>query len=1021
VATVVAEPDAAKAAVLTETPGMIHMSVPIEKAEDTATINPVDGTPDIVIAGKCTDGTLDSDLQVVDPDASLRWIKTWYDTKANVRLGHDPKRPVGRGIQVDGHYVKALIADPTAKHLIRSKVLNDFSIGIMNPDVRVGDPRFKHLDPAGKAVHGVITDRADGMTGLGEISVVDRGANFGASFSLVKAAADGTPEWVGKLTAPDDLLAKVGAPPVTKTARPETVTVELPRNVSLSIKPSDLAKLTTFRQRLAVDAAKTATSAVTKNDSGGDDLSIDTEPDSDDDADGGDAIKALHAAEDAVYKRDVSTADRERLAGEGNALPGGSYPIENTSDLRNAAILARSGHGDVAAARKLIARRAKELGVSNPLKGGKKKTKATKAAQAAVVKKKKVMCGGCGARQNAKHNMCSECGHPMAGAMPVEKNHAFTCLGCGKDLDKGEPHCPGCGKENPGYLPEADHQIPANREAEKAAKPKPKAKAKKKGKGKKNPFGDKQAPPFGKDKDQDNDASEKAARVTKGKKKGKRPTPGSAGGVPGNTEKPAARHREPDGAEVEAFEADSSMTDGDNEKPTPLEARTLKHADPAMAASLMLSTLGVPETMGALHALTCPAFKAADTAQAFPHASFAGIDLAEWQAGALTKAASAPLEQAEKALEIWRAAAALKTCDPHLIADLRGEAHKMFTDANPGPGTFPTPSELAPARFNRPYLTVGHAAPSPDQEGPNSAKLPPEGGIMSEDYTRGYLTEGHAADAPENTHPAGPMPAPERTGAPTSAPARSYYTNAARDGARHALQIMHDHIAFSHPDICPMHGADDIARHPVPTPQGVPQQPPAPGKKKGKAAARKAARAKARKAARRTRVREIRLGRQVIKGKITAEDAMAKLGRAAPATRAAAATPEPAPTPEAPAAPALDGKAITKAVKAAVKPLNKKIAGQDRDLRKLRKETERIAAQPDTTGAPFRGAALTKQASPVPAGPVTVADTVEHAKAARIKLLEDQWRNDPHPAQRESAYAALMTELGFNHTPPMRT
>ena len=72
-------------------------------------------------------------------------------------------------------------------------MLNDFSIGIMNPDIRVGDPKFRHLDPAGKAVRGVITDRADGLTELGEISVVDRGSNYGSSFQLAKAAADGKP------------------------------------------------------------------------------------------------------------------------------------------------------------------------------------------------------------------------------------------------------------------------------------------------------------------------------------------------------------------------------------------------------------------------------------------------------------------------------------------------------------------------------------------------------------------------------------------------------------------------------------------------------------------------------------------------------------------------------------------------------------------------------------------------------------------------------------------------------------
>jgi len=62
-----------------------------------------------------------------------------------------------------------------------------------------------------------------------------------------------------------------------------------------------------------------------------------------------------------------SAEERRKAASEGNALPDGSYPITNAHELHSAAILARSGHGDVAAAKRLIARRAKELGVANPL------------------------------------------------------------------------------------------------------------------------------------------------------------------------------------------------------------------------------------------------------------------------------------------------------------------------------------------------------------------------------------------------------------------------------------------------------------------------------------------------------------------------------------------------------------------------------------------------------------------------------------------------------------------------------
>lgn len=70
----------------------------------------------------------------------------------------------------------------------------------------------------------------------------------------------------------------------------------------------------------------------------------------------------------ATVKRRISQADRKRLAREGKALPDGSYPIETPEDLHNAAVLAGSGHGDVEAATRLIARRAKEMNMKDPLR-----------------------------------------------------------------------------------------------------------------------------------------------------------------------------------------------------------------------------------------------------------------------------------------------------------------------------------------------------------------------------------------------------------------------------------------------------------------------------------------------------------------------------------------------------------------------------------------------------------------------------------------------------------------------------
>lgn len=67
--------------------------------------------------------------------------------------------------------------------------------------------------------------------------------------------------------------------------------------------------------------------------------------------------------ETVVELTGFSAAERQLLARRGHALPDGSYPIPDKDHLHPAAVLAASGYGDHVAARKLIRRRAKELGV----------------------------------------------------------------------------------------------------------------------------------------------------------------------------------------------------------------------------------------------------------------------------------------------------------------------------------------------------------------------------------------------------------------------------------------------------------------------------------------------------------------------------------------------------------------------------------------------------------------------------------------------------------------------------------
>lgn len=75
----------------------------------------------------------------------------------------------------------------------------------------------------------------------------------------------------------------------------------------------------------------------------------------------------VNKMKERVQKKFHSAKNRRSLAAQGKALPDGSYPINDAEDLHSAAVLARSGHGNVGAAKRLIARRAKQLGVKNPL------------------------------------------------------------------------------------------------------------------------------------------------------------------------------------------------------------------------------------------------------------------------------------------------------------------------------------------------------------------------------------------------------------------------------------------------------------------------------------------------------------------------------------------------------------------------------------------------------------------------------------------------------------------------------
>ena len=313
--------------------------------------------------------------------------------------------------------------------------------------------------------------------------------------------------------------------------------------------------------------------------------------------------------------------------------------------------------------------------------------------------------------------------------------------------------------------------------------------------------------------------------------------------------------------------------------------------------------------------------------------------------------------------------------------------HKAFADANPGPGTFPTPGELSPQRFRRPYISAGHGAASPGQDPPNSAPIPSMGGISAGQFTRDYLDGGRAADSPSNKADDGQPPKPGRL----------FYRNQARDNARAAMAAVHDHIAQSFPDLCPMHGTAEPDHAPEPNP--LPR--PAGSVKTAGTAPDPAAAAKA------DRKRRRDLADAVLKGTVTAEDARRELGIEAPAeavTKAAA--------PAAAIAQPLDAEAVAAIVEKANAPLLAKLAEQDRVL-------DAIANQPDPV-SPYRGAAF-PQPPLAPAGQVaSVTKSAEQAQMTQMRGLFEDWRTNPDPALRERAWQALTNRLGIdgNHGTP---
>src|SRR6266511_3933235 len=197
-----------------------------------------------------------------------------------VREMHQAKA-VGKAVELeakdDDWFLTARIVDPDAIRKVEEGVLQGWSVGIKRPQIQ-RDAKA----PGGRVVGGKIVEN----------SLVDNACNETCKLVLAKAAgAD----------------QKASLEPVE-----ELIEVPDPRH-------AELVK--------AISGAIYTHTTV--------DLPGDTVGETSDAADQA-AQLAATAAMDFLAKRDVSTAERDRLASRGQAMEGGGFPIANVADLNNA-------------------------------------------------------------------------------------------------------------------------------------------------------------------------------------------------------------------------------------------------------------------------------------------------------------------------------------------------------------------------------------------------------------------------------------------------------------------------------------------------------------------------------------------------------------------------------------------------------------------------------------------------------------------------------------------------------------
>lgn len=284
------------------------------------------------VSGYASTPTVDMDGEIVSLDAVKKALPGYWEWR-NIREMHTSSAVgVAKEANVDhtGLFVTAKIVDDDAWQKCVEQVYKGFSIG------------GKKLAKTGNTITEI---------DLVEISVVDRPANPDCRFAVQKKAKDPGGAHLIKARSPEEKLLRKVQKTLDYLLKQQREPNSAPAGHDGFSLPAKIKKSKKCAAHGLKNCAmcKQARADTSKPDPEAD-STIENNP---------------FERKAKVKKRDVSAEERQRLASQGNALPGGGFPIKNKSDLDNArqAIGRAKNPGK---ARALIRRRARELGVKLP-------------------------------------------------------------------------------------------------------------------------------------------------------------------------------------------------------------------------------------------------------------------------------------------------------------------------------------------------------------------------------------------------------------------------------------------------------------------------------------------------------------------------------------------------------------------------------------------------------------------------------------------------------------------------------